>query len=242
MLRTKRPESAESLVVTGNAWRAADGLDRDSDATLRRVLSIVPRELSIKLLRLYSVRVMVGPVPLESTAIERVVPSTESPFFVYRLREPLPLVYLADRLWQASSERDAFNRIIRADFELGRDAVVDELPPHWLDERPERGDPVGTVEIVSYESDAVRLRAQTTRPALLVLSESYFPGWEAIVDGRATAILRANALVRGVAVDAGSHIVEFRYRPTSLRRGLMISAASLVVLVGMLVRFARKNP
>jgi hypothetical protein len=213
----------------------ADGLDRDSDASLRRVLSIIPREISLKLLRLYAVRSLIGPVPLDSPTLERVAVPEPSPFFVYRVREPLPLAYLADRLWQASSERDAFNRLIAPDFELGRDAVVSELPPNWIHASADPRDSPGEIEIVSYTNDAVRLRAISRRRTLLVLSESDFPGWEATVDGRSEAILRTNALVRGVALDAGSHLVEFRYRPASLRRGVEISAASSLILAGIMV-------
>jgi hypothetical protein len=219
----------------------ADGLDRDSDASLRRLLSVVPREISLKLLRLYAVRFLIGPVSLDSPAIERVVPREPSPFFVYRMREPLPLAYLATRLLRAPSERDAFNRLIAPDFQLGRDAVVSELPPDWIDAAAARSDP-GEVEIVSYESDAVRLRAESKRRALLVLSDSDFPGWEATVDGRSVAIVRTNALVRGVALDAGSHLVEFRYRPASLRRGATISAVSLVTLAVIVVFLALRRP
>jgi Bacterial membrane protein YfhO len=187
------------------------------------------------------VRFLIGPVSLDSPAIERVVPREPSPFFVYRMREPLPLAYLATRLLRAPSERDAFNRLIAPDFQLGRDAVVSELPPDWIDAAAARSDP-GEVEIVSYESDAVRLRAESKRRALLVLSDSDFPGWEATVDGRSVAIVRTNALVRGVALDAGSHLVEFRYRPASLRRGATISAVSLVTLAVIVVFLALRRP
>lgn len=219
----------------------ADGLDRDSDASLRRVLSIVPREISLKLLRLYGVRFLIGPVPLDSSAIEPVAPPEPSPFFAYRVREPLPLAYLADRLWTAPSVRDAFNRLIAADFRLGRDAVVGELPPDWTDAASDGMEAAGEVEILSHESDAVRLQAHSTHRTLLVLAESDFPGWQATVDGRPSPILRANALVRGVALEAGRHLVEFRYRPASLRRGAVISVASLAILAAI-AGFAASRP
>jgi uncharacterized membrane protein YfhO len=59
------------------------------------------------------------------------------------------------------------------------------------------------------------------------LNESFFPGWSATIDSKAASIYRVNAIVRGVPVDAGRHLVEFHYRPASLRQGAAISLATL---------------
>ena len=74
---------------------------------------------------------------------------------------------------------------------------------------------------------AVVLSVATDRPGLLVLHDLYYPGWEATVDGKATPVLRANLLFRGVEVPAGEHRVEFTFRPLSARN-LLTAAADLV--------------
>jgi len=63
------------------------------------------------------------------------------------------------------------------------------------------------------------------RTLLLVLNDSFFPGWSAHVDGIAAEIRRANYLSRGVFVARGEHQVRFRYRPRSFLIGIGISLA-----------------
>jgi len=58
-----------------------------------------------------------------------------------------------------------------------------------------------------------------------------FRSWEATVDGVAVAIMPADALVRAVAWPAGRHVLEMRYRPPEVTRGLLLSGLGLLVLV-----------
>ena len=67
--------------------------------------------------------------------------------------------------------------------------------------------------------------------ALLVLTDSWFPGWKATVDGREVPIERVDYLIRGVPVPAGAHRVEFRYEPASWRAGWMVSLLALAVIL-----------
>jgi len=64
--------------------------------------------------------------------------------------------------------------------------------------------------------------------ALLVLADTYYPGWSATVDGRATEILRANYAFRAIEVPAGRHEVALVYRPSHWRTGLLLSLAGLL--------------
>jgi hypothetical protein len=67
----------------------------------------------------------------------------------------------------------------------------------------------------------------------VVVSDVYYPGWRAFVDGQPQPTLRANYLFRAVAVPAGQHTVTFEYAPLSVTMGLAISAAAIVVWAGL---------
>jgi hypothetical protein len=71
------------------------------------------------------------------------------------------------------------------------------------------------------------------RPAFLILSEVFLPGWTATLDGAQVAINRTNYLLRGLLVPAGSHQIRFVYTPPGIARGMLISIGALVVLCGM---------
>ena len=68
-----------------------------------------------------------------------------------------------------------------------------------------------------------------------MLSDTYYPGWRAFVDGQEQPILRGDLLFRVVAVPAGEHVVEFRFEPASVRIGLLVSALALLVAVAAVV-------
>jgi uncharacterized membrane protein YfhO len=86
--------------------------------------------------------------------------------------------------------------------------------------------PSGKVTLAAYNNNNVRLEVSADRDGLLVLHDLYYPGWEATVDGVRMPIVKANILFRGVEVPAGSHTVEFSFRPLSARN-LMAAASGL---------------
>ena len=98
--------------------------------------------------------------------------------------------------------------------------------------------PVSAANILSYESQRVRIETQTSAPAILVLNDANYPGWRAFVNGQPAPILTADYLFRGVIVPSGHARVEFVYAPTSFRLGAAISLASLIVLALPLIGLA----
>jgi hypothetical protein len=76
-----------------------------------------------------------------------------------------------------------------------------------------------------------RLRTAPDRPALVVVSESFHPGWSATVNGAAVGVLPVNNLFLGVEVPAGESTVELRFRPPGLVPGAGVSLAGLLLLV-----------
>jgi hypothetical protein len=91
-----------------------------------------------------------------------------------------------------------------------------------------------TAEIVSYRLNDVTVRVNTPGPGLLRLSDMWYPDWKATVDGAAAPVLRADYLLRAVAVPAGEHTVVFRFESAAVRNGLMLSIASLVLILALI--------
>jgi uncharacterized membrane protein YfhO len=94
----------------------------------------------------------------------------------------------------------------------------------------------GTVQVLSYAAGSIRLHTSAASNALLVLSETYYPGWTARLDGQAgPPVLRGDVLFRVVPVPAGEHDIELRFEPASLSLGLGVSGAALLLMLGALV-------
>ncbi len=83
----------------------------------------------------------------------------------------------------------------------------------------------------SYEPNRIEVSVSSKAASVLVLSENHYPGWRARVDGRNVETLRVNYNLRGVAVPAGDHQIEFVYRPKSLLVGLLVSLLAAAVLL-----------
>jgi len=95
-----------------------------------------------------------------------------------------------------------------------------------------RRDPQASVSIERYDEESVVLRTNGARPGVVVLTDAWYPGWFASLDGQPVPLLRANAVFRGVVVPAGEHVVEMHYRPASRRHGLWLAAVAAVGLGG----------
>lgn len=93
----------------------------------------------------------------------------------------------------------------------------------------------GVVRSAHWDMAKARFDVDSSRPGMLVVSQAWFPGWEATVAGRRAPVLRVDGLVQGVPVPAGRHNVALRYRAPGLRAGAAISVLTLVLLMGWLV-------
>ena len=94
-------------------------------------------------------------------------------------------------------------------------------------------DPMATVRIADYQPERVVVEASSRYDAVLVLADSWFPGWKATIDGVPTRILRGNLLLRAVSIPAGNHRVVFHYDPAPFRLGVLVSASALLIGVSL---------
>jgi len=107
----------------------------------------------------------------------------------------------------------------------------------WLDTDPHLAlGPVAgaSARVVSYRLNDVTVDVDTPGPALVRMADLYYPDWVASVDGRDTPILRADYLLRAVAVPAGHHRIAFHFRSPAVRRGLTLSLVSLAVALALI--------
>ncbi len=97
----------------------------------------------------------------------------------------------------------------------------------------------GTAKIIEEQADRIRIAVEAPITGYILLADSWYPGWQVTVDGQVVDLWHANYLFRGLAVPAGSHVVEFRYRPVSFSVGLGVSGALLflVILLSLLIKY-----
>ncbi len=82
--------------------------------------------------------------------------------------------------------------------------------------------------VTDHEPETIRITATAASAGLLVMSEVYEPDWHAYVDGKKVDILPTDYAFRGVPIAAGTHVVELRYEPASLKYGLWLTIGAML--------------
>ncbi len=91
-----------------------------------------------------------------------------------------------------------------------------------------------------YQLNGLALRITTNKPGFLVLSNSYYPGWKAFVDGTEAPIIKVNHILQGVFIDAGKHEVAFSFQPKIFMLGLVVTLVLFVVSIVSLIILRKK--
>jgi hypothetical protein len=98
---------------------------------------------------------------------------------------------------------------------------------------------VAATRVEDLGPNSVRVEASADGPSYLVLTDFFHRGWTATVDGQPARVFIANALFRAVAIDGGTHVVEFHFAPLSIGIGAAISAISLIAVLGAIILSGR---
>jgi hypothetical protein len=89
------------------------------------------------------------------------------------------------------------------------------------------------VTVSRPDTDTVVMEATLSRPGEVVLSDVYYPGWSAEVDGRPAPIREAYGALRGVPVPAGAHTIRMHYRPLLVTLGTVLTLVALLACLGL---------
>jgi hypothetical protein len=127
---------------------------------------------------------------------------------------------------RAGSSEEAQEEAFGSSFDLERRAVLEVEAPN-----PSGEGGIYKTRIMEYTPNTVSVYVETDLDGMLVLTDLYYPGWRAEVNGEEAEVFRVNGLVRGVAVKAGSSSVIFSYRPASFRAGVVIFLVTAVLCV-----------
>lgn len=92
----------------------------------------------------------------------------------------------------------------------------------------------------AYTPEEIRIITRVSETNLLFLSDTFYPGWHAYIDGEETKILKANWAFRAVVVPPGEHVVRFQYKPKSVEIGIIISSISALI-TGFVIFFLHRK-
>ena len=148
-----------------------------------------------------------------------------------------PRAYLASSVLLVRSDDEATERM-RAGHDFHNVALVERSLP-----LPSQALPLnGHATITRFARERISIAVDSPAPALLVLAESWYPGWEARVNGTTVPCIPANAWMRAVLVPAGKSQVEMTFHSTYLVPGAVLSLAALAIILVLLFRRRAAQP
>jgi len=157
-------------------------------------------------------------------------PAGKDTTYVHRLRTVAPRAWLVYRTEQPADDQ-ALARLDAQDFDPGQDALLAPGPAPALSPLPPGQ--AGAVQITGRTPGSLELDVSSPAQALLVLSETYYPGWQARLDGSAAPVERVDYTLRGVLVPAGQHHLALVFQPATLLWGSLISGITLLAVAAV---------
>jgi hypothetical protein len=256
-LKEKHLPSMNLLYPLADIW-GIDVITLKRVSDLYKAFTGAPSISATNLIDLYGVKYIISVTPLEEdprleliyARLEGLQETREellkrNTVKLYRNRNLAPRAWLV-KDFQVLDAQAVLGALVTKGFHPAKSVLLEE-EPIWLTESVPQGrareggsTPENKVEFVSESNNRLRLRVQAAEKSLLVLSDTYFPGWKAFVNGKETKIYRANYAFRALPLKAGTHEVEFVYDPIWFRLGAGLTFWGIIACL-VIGWFPRKN-
>jgi len=176
------------------------------------------------------------PMTLSSGNVLRLANSGDVKLYEYR--GALPRAYVVCNATMVGSPVEAAEALRRLPV---TGATVIERAAPTRDLSCGSGEP-GSANVTDYQPDLVTIQTMAKGGnSYLILSDAWYPGWSATIDGSPTPIYRANGMFRAIELPDGSHKVEFTYRSQPFEIGAVVSIfAWIVVCAGLAIRWPKR--
>ncbi|MFH1564199.1 MAG: YfhO family protein [Nitrospirota bacterium] len=151
---------------------------------------------------------------------------------IYEDLYALPRAWVTSEAKVIKTKEEIFKELLNPDFDPKKTVILEENPKiqnskfKIRNSKFENLDP----EILDYQPEKVTIKTTLNQSGFLVLSDTYYPGWQVFVDGKREKLYCADYILRAVYLTQGEHLVEFRYSPLSFKIGSIISIATLIII------------
>lgn len=157
----------------------------------------------------------------------------------------LPRAFAVHQAQVLTSKDEIFSTLLNPAFDPRKLVILErELPSEFSTTRSAQqagSSKRSEVKIAEYRNRTIRLSVDMADDGFLVLSEKFYPGWQAFVDGEQAEIYKANYTLQAIYVPKGSHDITFRFQPTQFLTGLWITILTGLGLSGFFIYKKRKT-
>lgn len=195
----------------------------------------VPGMAFMNILSMNNIKYVLSPWPFVGNSVELM--DTVGGVFLYRNQGCLPRVYCVGSFVLSKSDEQTKALLRSETFRPSEQVVLNETP-----ELAPEANLSATATIEHYGTNEVIVHVTAERNAILVLSDTYYPGWKAEIDGKEAKVLRANHHQRAVSVPQGEHRVRFVFESATIQWGMGITLGTfLVMVIGMIMTRDKKE-
>ena len=155
----------------------------------------------------------------------------QAPWQIYENLHVVQRTFLTNEYLVKTEKEKVINAFFQKTFNEKRTIILNEKPAVDVSKFTN-----GSVQVLSYQPNTVMLQTTTDAPALLFLSDTYYPSWKASIDGKNTKLYLADYTFRAIVVPQGQHTVRFYYDPIMFKRGLLLSGITVGFLILVFIK------
>ena len=150
---------------------------------------------------------------------------------IYKNKLYYPRFFVVNNFQIINNKEEIFARLQSEEFDLRNDLILEESPKVEDLEIKSKDISNEEVRMIKYSPQEIVINAYLKNEGFLILSDAYYPGWKAYINGKETEIYKGNYFFRAVYLPSGKNIVKFTYKPDSFYLGFKISLISILLLL-----------
>ena len=253
LIKEKHLPSLNMIFKVHDIW-GVDVVRLKRGDELYKVFTNTPSISATNIVDIYSVKYVISVTPIEGDSRFELVYARldglegnkedllkQNTIKLYRNKSPLSRAWLV-KDFQIMDAEAVLSTLTSKEFQPDKMVLLEEAPPSLTLPLEGGGKGGGEVEFLSESNNRLSLKVEAKEGGILILSDTYYPGWKVYVNGKEEKILRANYNFRAVSLSRGVHRVEFVYAPLSFKLGVGLSIIGVIscAIIGWSSR-RRKN-
>ena len=153
-----------------------------------------------------------------------------------------PRVFVVGKITVLNNKNETLEKLFSEDFDHFKEIIIETQNKNIENVVLEKKEINYEIKNIDYTPNKVKLHADLDSNGFLVLSDTFYPGWKAYVDGKETPIYKTDYILRSVFIEKGTHDVEFVYDPVTFKIGYITTLSTLCILISMgIVKFCRDH-
>ncbi|MDI6735665.1 MAG: YfhO family protein [bacterium] len=211
-------------------WKEVINIFRKETPLSIKQNEVVPLIIkNLQLLNLFNVKYILFTLDIDDDRFPTVF--EDNGIKIIENKEVLPRAFVVHNFKVIKAREKMLKELGSKEFNPGQYVLLEENPPLDINSNSTVS---STAKIIDYRNEEVVIQCSMKDNGFLVLTDTYYPGWQVYIDNKKGKLYRAYHTFRAVYLEKGNHIVKFQYEPLSFKIGMWIS---LLTLCGIIIFF-----